>query len=135
MINAGTHLSLIQLQSIYQWCCIANISKVTFITNSSQKFDCPLIAEKKTNVSIIPTGQGMKQILGLCKEQNRVTKEVIIKDTADMLICHGKKGMQMGDIPVGFLHMAEIYLLQRMNELEFFYLLQRYSESEQRNGR
>lgn len=65
---------------------------MTFITNSSQKFDCPLIAEKKTNVSIIPTGQGMKQILGLCKEQNRVTKEVIIKDTADMLICHGKKG-------------------------------------------
>ena len=94
-----------------------------------------MIAEKKTNVSIVPTGQGLKQLIGLCRDEKRVTKEDIIRDTADILVFIGKKGMQMGDIPIGLLHSAEIYHIKRVNALEFFYLMQRYSESEQRNGR
>ena len=123
------------MQIIYEWCCILGIKQLTFISNISCKFNCPIITLKEPIVTIIKKKQGNREIINYCKGEFEINKNNLVRDNADLLISIGRKGMQMRGIPINYLYSSEIYHMSKVNLLQFFYQIRHYSESEQRNGR
>lgn len=123
------------MEEIYSWCSLLSIPKVTFISNFSCKFQSPVTTLKPPTVIILPPGQGTPQLLALCKGKTPIKKEFFLQNNPDLLITFGRKGMQMGNVPIEILYSAEIHHLAHADPLEFFSVLKKFADSEQRNGR
>jgi hypothetical protein len=122
------------MQKILNYSALVGINRVTFVQSKEVKLEQDLFF-KPVEVSFQMKNAGVSEIVALVKDKRGLERDMIVCPAPQLLLFYGQKGMALDGIPVRYLYSAEMYWISRIDPVAFFKVMERYSISEQRNGR
>lgn len=134
VIASSKDLSQSQTQKLLNYSAHIGIGQVTFYSSAKYNLIQPSYI-KPINYSFQPRNSVLPELLSLIKSNKPFDKTDLISPSANLLIYYGRKGMILNGIPIRHIYSSEIYWLRDINPISFFKVIERFSNSEQRNGR
>lgn len=128
-------LTMLEIQKLYEYSSLCKIQKLTIVHSQEVRIDYRVLNEKGTQVEFLCPNSMKSEILSNLKGRCCVGKADLIDEPASLVVCIGKKGMNLPGLPVWCMYSAEFHYISCLNPLTFFKTLEKYSLSEQRNGR
>ena len=134
VVASSKDLSQRQMQQVLNYSAHIGIQQVTFY--SSTKYNLTQQSYiKPINYSFEARNSALPELFSLINSNKPFDKTDLISPSANLLIYYGRKGMILNGIPLRHIYSSEIYWLRSIDPISFFKVIERFSNSEQRNGR
>jgi len=128
-------LSLLEMQRVYLYSSLCGIGKVSIVSSQEVRLVALDVPVKPSQVQFLQVNSIKTEIVRLIKSSGSEGRKVLDESPANLVLCIGKKGMTLPGLPLWCTYSSELHSIPHLNPVTFYKSLEKFSLSEQRNGR